>query len=54
MIVENLALVVVPSLAELFGEDEPPEEPDLILALSLSSSLLGSLPEVCNLDVLAV
>lgn len=39
IIVEKLALVVVPTLVELFGKYKPQEEPDLLPAISLLSSL---------------
>lgn len=52
MTVDKLSPVVVPLLAELFGEDELQEELTSLPAISFSSSLLALLPEVFDLSVL--
>lgn len=51
--VENSDLVVVPTLIELFGEDEPQEETAVLPAISLPFSLLVLLPKVSDLGILA-
>lgn len=51
--VDTLASMVVPTLAELFGEDEPQKKPALLPTISLPSSLLVLLLEVSDLGIKA-